>query len=144
MLHRSRAKVGRSDLESVDRIAWLWLAAPSAGEQETTLTGCSRGNVGTSRGECMMTAVAPSQDWTALAKCRGTDDDMFGEAIDQKRARLMCTGCPVRFECLAEALDNRIEWGVWGGLTERERRALLRARTDITSWKSVLRHAKAE
>jgi WhiB family redox-sensing transcriptional regulator len=67
---------------------------------------------------------------------------MFGEATDQKRARLTCTGCPVRFECLAEALDNRIEWGVWGGMTERERRALLRARTDITSWKSVLRRAK--
>ena len=36
--------------------------------------------------------------------------------------------CPVRTECLAEALDNQIEWGVWGGMTERERRALLRRR----------------
>ncbi len=42
-------------------------------------------------------------------------------------------GCPVRFECLAEALDNRIEWGVWGGMTERERRLLLRQRTDVPS-----------
>jgi hypothetical protein len=47
-------------------------------------------------------------------------------------------GCPVRFECLAEALDNRIEWGVWGGMTERERRLLLRQRSDVTSWRSVL------
>jgi hypothetical protein len=44
----------------------------------------------------------------------------------------------VRFECLAEALDNRIEWGVWGGMTERERRLLLRQRSDVTSWRSVL------
>ena len=42
------------------------------------------------------------------------------------------------FECLAEALDNRIEWGVWGGMTERERRLLLRQRTDVRSWRSVL------
>ena len=88
-------------------------------------------------------AVRHRQDWTALAKCQGTADDMFGEAIDQKRARQLCTGCPVRFDCLAEALDNRIEWGVWGGLTERERRSLLRQRTDITSWKSALRLANA-
>ena len=44
----------------------------------------------------------------------------------------------MRFECLAEALDNRIEWGVWGGMTERERRLLLRQRTDVTSWSSIL------
>jgi len=44
----------------------------------------------------------------------------------------------VRFECLAEALDNRIEWGVWGGMTERERRLLLRQRSDVTSWRSIL------
>ena len=47
-------------------------------------------------------------------------------------------GCPVRFDCLAEALDNRIEWGVWGGMTERERRQLLRQRPDVRSWRSVL------
>ena len=44
----------------------------------------------------------------------------------------------MRFECLAEALDNRIEWGVWGGMTERERRQLLRQRSDIVSWSDVL------
>jgi WhiB family transcriptional regulator, redox-sensing transcriptional regulator len=65
-------------------------------------------------------------------------DALFPEASDQKRARLVCSGCPVRFECLAEALDNRIEWGVWGGMTERERRLLLRQRSDVTSWASLL------
>ena len=39
-------------------------------------------------------------------------------------------GCPVRTECLADALDNRVEFGVWGGMTERERRALLRRRPE--------------
>jgi WhiB family transcriptional regulator, redox-sensing transcriptional regulator len=78
------------------------------------------------------------EDWTMLAKCRGMEDALFPEASDQKRARLVCSGCPVRYECLAEALDNRIEWGVWGGMTERERRLLLRQRSDVTSWRAVL------
>ncbi|WGT47623.1 WhiB family transcriptional regulator [Tessaracoccus lacteus] len=65
-------------------------------------------------------------------------DALFPEGKDQKRARTVCAGCPVRSECLAEALDNRIEWGVWGGMTERERRALLRSRPDIDSWHEVL------
>jgi WhiB family transcriptional regulator, redox-sensing transcriptional regulator len=72
------------------------------------------------------------------AKCRGMEDALFPEASDQKRARLLCSGCPVRFECLAEALDNRIEWGIWGGMTERERRLLLRQRPDVTSWSAIL------
>ena len=46
-------------------------------------------------------------------------------------------------ECLAEALDNRTEFGVWGGMTERERRALLRKRPDISSWKIALRAGMA-
>ncbi len=72
------------------------------------------------------------------AKCRGQEDALFPEATEQKRARLICAGCPVRPECLAEALDNRIEWGVWGGMTERERRQLLRQRGDVTSWAQLL------
>jgi WhiB family redox-sensing transcriptional regulator len=66
------------------------------------------------------------------------NDGLFPDAVDQKRAKLVCSGCPVRSECLAEALDNRIEWGVWGGMTERERRLLLRQRPDVASWRSAL------
>jgi len=84
-----------------------------------------------------MTAIN-TEGWTARAKCRGMEDALFPDASDQKRARLVCAGCPVRMECLSEALDNRIEWGVWGGMTERERRLLLRQRTDVVSWSSVL------
>jgi WhiB family transcriptional regulator, redox-sensing transcriptional regulator len=83
-------------------------------------------------------AVSSVSEWTLKARCRGMQDQLFPEGADQKRARTVCMGCAVRSECLAEALDNRIEWGVWGGLTERERRQLLRQRTDISSWSSVL------
>lgn len=83
-------------------------------------------------------SVVGTDDWATSARCRGTADQLFPEGRDQKRARAICMGCPVRAVCLAEALDNRIEWGVWGGLTERERRQLLRQRPDVTSWASVL------
>ncbi len=82
--------------------------------------------------------IVHTDDWTLDARCRGMADALFPEGKDQKRARLVCMGCPVRAICLAEALDNRIEWGVWGGLTERERRQLLRQRPDVTSWLAVL------
>jgi len=42
---------------------------------------------------------------------------------------------------LAEALENQIEWGVWGGMTERERRALLK-RSPNASWRKVLENAR--
>lgn len=76
--------------------------------------------------------------WAVHAKCRGLEDALFPEGANQKRARAVCMSCPVRSNCLAEALDNRIEWGVWGGMTERERRQLLRERTDISNWHEVL------
>jgi WhiB family redox-sensing transcriptional regulator len=42
---------------------------------------------------------------------------------------------------LADALDNRIEFGVWGGMTERERRALLRRHPHVGSWKRTFEAA---
>ena len=83
-------------------------------------------------------SLSKTEDWTLLAKCRGMQDELFPEGADQKRIRAVCYSCQVRNQCLAEALDNRDEWGVWGGMTERERRQLLRQRTDITSWTAIL------
>ncbi|WP_351236378.1 WhiB family transcriptional regulator [Streptomyces sp. NPDC002133] len=83
--------------------------------------------------------------WHSGAACRTTDtEELFAEASEQKRAKALCAGCPVRIECLAEALDNRIEFGVWGGMTERERRALLRRRPGVDSWRDVLEEARYE
>lgn len=78
------------------------------------------------------------QEWSLRAKCQGTADALFVEGAQQKKARQVCRGCAVRSNCLAEALDNRIEWGVWGGMTERERRHLLKVRSDVASWASLL------
>jgi len=83
------------------------------------------------------------EDWSAQAACRATDPDaLFVQGAAQNRAKALCLGCPVRTECLADALDNRIEFGVWGGMTERERRALLRRRPVVTSWRALLEVAR--
>ncbi|MEV8321276.1 WhiB family transcriptional regulator [Streptomyces sp. NPDC059900] len=79
------------------------------------------------------------------AVCRTADpDELFVQGAEQHRAKTVCSGCPVRTECLAYALDSRIEHGVWGGMTERERRALLRRRPTVSSWRRLLEMARAE
>lgn len=76
------------------------------------------------------------------ARCRKDPDQMFVKGRAQHDAKQVCMPCPLRAACLAEALDNRIEFGVWGGKTERERRALLRKRKDVTSWSDLLQRAQ--
>ena len=76
-------------------------------------------------------------DWRLRARCVGAWDYMFVPGGRQNRAKLICTDCAVRAECLAEALDNGVEWGVWGGMTERERRALLNKHPN-RNWRRAL------
>lgn len=77
--------------------------------------------------------------WTALGACRqNPPDELFVEGAAQRAARQVCGDCVVRLECLVDALDSRVPFGVWGGKTERERRALLRRHPEVTSWREVL------
>src|SRR6185312_15641597 len=64
--------------------------------------------------------------WRQQAACCGTDLDVFFPERGQtaEPARQVCARCPVRQACLEYALSNRITYGIWGGLTERERRPL--------------------
>jgi WhiB family redox-sensing transcriptional regulator len=83
-------------------------------------------------------------DWAVYGACRSGDPDtLFVQGAEQNRAKAICLGCPVRTECLADALDNGVEFGVWGGMTERERRALLKRRPNVTSWRRLLQQARA-
>ena len=89
--------------------------------------------------------MSTSNEWTAQAACRTSDPDaLFVQGAAQNRAKVICSRCVVSTECLADALDNRVEFGVWGGLTERERRALLRRRPQVTSWRELLISARDE
>ena len=85
------------------------------------------------------------RDWAARGSCSQVNpDDLFVQGAEQNRAKAVCMGCVVRTECLSDALDNRTEFGVWGGMTERERRALLKKRPNVQSWRRLLETARAE
>jgi len=69
-------------------------------------------------------------DWQTDALCAQTDPEMFmpdkgGSVRDAKR---VCDSCIVRRQCLEYALANEERFGIWGGLSERQRRALAKER----------------
>lgn len=71
-------------------------------------------------------------NWRQLARCRGVDPEIFYPVSDDDdaahEAKEICAVCPVREPCLEFALTTREKNGVWGGLTERERRRVIRQR----------------
>lgn len=88
--------------------------------------------------------AAVDRDWAARGRCREHDPEgFFVQGADQQKVKSLCGACEVRLECLADALDHRIEFGVWGGMTERERRRLLREHPDVTQWYPALVRARA-
>lgn len=74
----------------------------------------------------------PDYDWRALANCYGVDAAVFfGDDTEEHRlnprpavAKKICGRCDVAIECLDEALKMREPWGIWGGLTPKERARL--------------------
>lgn len=71
--------------------------------------------------------------WMLNARCRGINPAEFfpSDGSGVEAARRMCAECPVRAECLEYALEHRIDQGVWGGASERERRRILRRRREL-------------
>ena len=69
---------------------------------------------------------APS--WQERALCAETDPEAFfpEKGGSTREAKKICTGCEVKAECLEYALANDERFGIWGGLSERERRRLRR------------------
>ena len=70
--------------------------------------------------------VAAWTGWRYQAACRGADLQVFfpGRGESAEPARQICAGCPVRQPCLDYAISHAITHGIWGGLTERDRRPL--------------------
>ena len=80
-------------------------------------------------------SVNGDQTWAARALCAQEEPDaLFVQGAAQRQVRSRCFACEVRLECLADALNSEANFGVWGGLTERERRALLRYCPQVTDW----------
>jgi WhiB family transcriptional regulator, redox-sensing transcriptional regulator len=74
------------------------------------------------------TPINLERGWQDAANCLGVDPDLFFP----ERAKEVCKGCVVRGECLEYALANGEKFGIWGGLSERERRRLRRQRAQET------------
>lgn len=80
-------------------------------------------------------SVNEDQTWAARALCANDEPDaLFVQGAAQRQVRNRCYACEVRLECLADALQSEANFGVWGGLTERERRAMLRHYPSVTDW----------
>ncbi len=73
------------------------------------------------------------KSWQESANCLGVDPDLFfperGAGIQEAKA--VCRACVVREECLEYSLVNGEKFGIWGGMTERERRRIRRARAVV-------------
>ena len=70
--------------------------------------------------------------WMMDARCLDADPEAFfpEKGGSTREAKRICAACPVREECLEYALENDERFGIWGGLSERERR---RAKRVVTS-----------
>jgi len=71
-----------------------------------------------------------ANNWRQRAACRGVDPGIFYPVSDDdtEEAKAICSSCTVRQSCLEYALSAREREGVWGGLSERERRRIVRQR----------------
>ncbi len=66
--------------------------------------------------------------WATEAKCLNADPDVFfpEKGGSTREAKRICAECTVRDECLEYALEHDERFGIWGGMSERERRKLKR------------------
>src|SRR5580704_12066609 len=73
---------------------------------------------------------AENRGWQSRANCMGVDPELFfpERGSSTREAKEVCRGCVVRDECLEYALANSEKFGIWGGMSERERRRLRRQR----------------
>ena len=69
-------------------------------------------------------------DWMRVGNCREHPPGVFvpSDGVGVEVARRICGTCPVQEACLEYALYHRIDHGVWGGASERERRRILKRR----------------
>jgi WhiB family redox-sensing transcriptional regulator len=83
-------------------------------------------------GPIMRHALSDREDttWQDFANCLGVDPDLFfpERGASTREAKEVCRGCIVRSDCLEYALRNGEKFGIWGGMSERERRRIRRQR----------------
>jgi WhiB family redox-sensing transcriptional regulator len=77
--------------------------------------------------------------WQDLANCRGADPDLFfpERGASTRTAKGICRECSVQEECLEFAVVSSEKFGIWGGMSERERRKIRRERAAIAAQRRV-------
>lgn len=110
--------------QNPERASWPPVLAPvvserSEGRQRAIQTAMQR-----------LLAEAEATEWMRDGNCIGVDPDLFfpERGASTSQAKAVCRGCRVRPECLDYALATNEKFGIWGGLSERERRRIRRQR----------------
>jgi WhiB family redox-sensing transcriptional regulator len=142
------APVAPRNRRTAERSLQRFSAARRAGKKDQLMTGLRA--VGHRADRARLHSVdcgdntRERDDWVSEALCLTVDpDELFVEGADQLKATAICRRCPVLYQCGAEALDNKVEFGVWGGMTERERRAMLKKHPEVVSWSALFDELKA-
>ena len=125
--HRDESERGRIVMAEVS-----WLSDyVSASERSNDRIGGAGEGFGQSQGIAGLLGIGlegDAQSWQEQALCAETDPEAFfpEKGGSTREAKKICTGCEVKAQCLEYALANDERFGIWGGLSERERRRLRR------------------
>src|SRR3954453_22980890 len=128
--HRDESERGRIVMAEVS-----WLSDyVSANDRSADRFGAGQGmgqGMGMGQGIAGLLGIgaeAHAQSWQEQALCAETDPEAFfpEKGGSTREAKKICTGCEVKAQCLEYALANDERFGIWGGLSERERRRLRR------------------
>ena len=102
------------------------------GPKPVTAIGATGRSTGERRINTMGIIAKPDldTDWKDSSNCLGVDPDLFfpERGASTREAKEVCRGCIVREDCLEYALLNGEKFGIWGGMSERERRRIRRQR----------------
>lgn len=73
--------------------------------------------------------ITEERPWVVFSACRDKNPDLFfsDARSDIETALAICASCPVRLDCLEYAIEADIRFGVWGGITDKQRRRLVRS-----------------
>jgi WhiB family redox-sensing transcriptional regulator len=94
----------------------------------------------TTDGAQPMSHISTDTSWMSRGNCADRDPSIFfpSDGVGVERAKKLCEGCPSQLPCLEYALANRVDHGVWGGASERQRRRILKARRQVLLRESSL------
>ena len=81
--------------------------------------------------EILPVPITEERPWVVFSACRDNDGDIFFPETrgEEKEALAICATCPVQYDCLEYAFEADIRFGIWGGMTEKQRRRLARRST---------------